>query len=78
MKTTKHKTYWDFNDMTVRQINKYFRERDNSFVYPICGRFNVTERAIRRVRKYMQKNGAISGLEYAEVLGGEISRIVNP
>lgn len=64
----------DFNEMTKRQINKYFRENDESQKWPICGRFNATNRAIRRVRKNFSE---LQGLEYALTLESEISRIVN-
>lgn len=30
------------NEMSVREINKYFREHDESHKWPICGRFNAT------------------------------------
>lgn len=65
--------YSEINEMTIRQINKLFRESDESEKWPICGKFNVTERAIRRVRK-MRVN---PGLEYYLAVDAEISRIVN-
>ena len=58
-------------------INKDFRAHDQSNLWPICGRFNATERAIRRARRFMGDYGAIFGLEYALFLESEISRIVN-
>ena len=65
-------------EMSVRQINKYFRENDDSHLWPICGRFNATERAIRRVRK-MKRDGLCvnDGYEYYLTLEKEISDIVN-
>lgn len=65
----------DFSDMTVRQINKEFRARDESHLWPIRGKFNVTERAIRRIRR----SGLIcdDGMAYAATLDAEISQIVN-
>ena len=61
------------NEMSIRQINKYFRSIDESDKFPICGKFNVTERAIRKVRK----QGLNGGLEYYLALEAEISDIVN-
>jgi len=66
------------NEMSIRQINAYFRKYDESRKYPICGRFNATERAIRRVRKLRREGMVIyPGLEYYLALEDEISRIVN-
>ena len=39
----------------IRRINKEFRLKDDSHLYPIRGGFNATERAIRRLRKYQRK-----------------------
>lgn len=64
----------DFNNMSKRQINKYFRKIDDSYKFPISGKFNATERAIRKVRKFFSE---LQGLEYALTLENEISRIVN-
>jgi len=61
----------------VRAINRLFREQDESHLFPINGRFNVTERAIRRVRTLARHNGALAGLEYAYAIDWEISEIVN-
>lgn len=61
------------NDMSIREINRHFRNNDESEKWPICGRFNVTERAIRKVRK----QGLNGGLEYYLALEAEIGRIVN-
>ena len=47
-------------------------------MWPINGRFDATERAIRRVRRYMREAGDdLSGLAYALALDAELSRIVN-
>ena len=59
---------------TTRQINKYFRSIDESHLWPICNKFDATERAIRRLRKTGHFNG---GLEYFLALDSEISDIVN-
>ena len=62
----------------IRRINGLFRAQDESDLYPICGRFNATERAIRRLRKAQADGACISpGLEYALALDAEISAIVN-
>ena len=59
---------------TTRQINAYFRSIDESHLWPVCNRFYVTERAIRRLQKTGLYNG---GLEYFLALDSEISGIVN-
>ena len=59
---------------TTRQINSYFRANDESHKWPVCNKFDVTERAIRRLRKTQMYNG---GLEYFMALDSEISSIVN-
>lgn len=68
----------EINEMSIRQINAYFRSIDDSHLWPIRGRFNATERAIRRLRK-LSRDGldCTSGLEYYLSLENEISRIVN-
>jgi hypothetical protein len=56
----------------IRVINRLFRRQDDSDKWPIRGRFNVTERAIRRVR------GTCDNPEsYARALEREMSIIVN-
>ena len=60
-----------------REINKLFRLQDESTLYPVLGRFDVTERAIQRVRRYEQSNGALAGLEYCLALQDEIGDLVN-
>lgn len=63
------------SEMSVRQINAYLRKNDDSYLWPVCGRFNATERAIRRVRRMgLAGNG---GLEYYLTVEREISEIVN-
>lgn len=65
-------------EMSVRQINAYFRKHDDSHLWPVCGRFNATERAIRRIRRYRRDGMEVcSGLEYYLTLEREISEIVN-
>ena len=65
------------NLSVIRRINAYFRKHDESHLYPICGRFNATERAIRRVRLFMRFNGSMGGYEYIQCLDNAISEIVN-
>lgn len=59
-------------------INKEFRAADESHLWPINGKFDATERAIRAVRRYMRESGDdLAGLAYAYALDEELSRIVN-
>lgn len=58
-------------------INRAFRAADESHLWPISGRFDATERAIRAVRRFMREVGELSGLEYVYALDAELSRIVN-
>ena len=59
---------------SIRVINAYFRANDESHKWPICNKFDATERAIRRLRKTGMYNG---GLEYFNALDAELSNIVN-
>ena len=61
----------------IRAINKAFRMQDESHLYPIFNKFNATERAIRKARKFAQQYGALYGLEYCLLLDSFISEIVN-
>ena len=58
----------------IRAINTLYRQQDESRLYPVNGRFNVTERSIRRIRR---QGIALYGLEYCYCLESEISQIVN-
>lgn len=63
---------------STREINRLFRAQDDSHLYPINGRFNVTERAIRRTRAHFRECGLVcDGLEYCLALDAEMFRIVN-
>ena len=65
-------------DLSVADINRAFRAVDESHLFPINGRFNVTERAIRRIRVVLSRFGAnTGGYEYCLMLENEISNIVN-
>jgi len=60
---------------TMRRINAYYRANDESHKWPICNKFDATERVIRRLRKTgMYPNG---GYEYFLAMDAELSRIVN-
>lgn len=63
--------------MTKREIRKKFRAQDESHLWPVCGRFNVTERAIRKVREQERADGSLSEEEYELALDRMISLIVN-
>jgi len=69
----------DEHDLTplgyVRRVNKEYRDKDESHLYPINGKFNVTERAIRRLRKHFGGYGDLG--DYRAALDQEISDIVN-
>lgn len=58
--------------MNIKVINKFYREQDESHLWPINNRFNVANRAIRKVRGL-----GTCGIEYCLALESEISRIVN-
>jgi uncharacterized protein (DUF1015 family) len=63
---------------SIRHINKLFRSIDESHKWPVSGRFNATERAIRRMRKLRREYGpGYTVEEYAYALRDEIARIVN-
>lgn len=60
------------------KIFREFRAKDDSHLYPIFGKFNATERAIRRLRKFEREYGeSLDGLELELWLEAEISKIVN-
>lgn len=62
--------------MTRRQINKKLRAADDSNLWPILGRFNVTDRAILHVKKW-EKLAGYNVDDYEEAVMLEISKIVN-
>jgi hypothetical protein len=61
----------------IRAINRAYRDQDESNLFPIRGRFDVTERAIRQARKFQRATDAVYGLEYAYLLDHLIGQIVN-
>lgn len=58
----------------TRKVYELYRDQDMSELFPICGKFNVTERAIRRVQKLCRLTG-----DYPTpwLIDEEISQIVN-
>ena len=59
-------------------INRAFRSQDESFKFPVSGRFNATERAIRQTRALFAEMGEpCEGLAYALEVDSALSRIVN-
>jgi len=62
----------------IKAINKRYRAQDDSHKWPINGRFNATDRAIRQARKFQEDTGqALYGLEYCYLLEELMSKIVN-
>jgi len=60
------------------EVNRAFREQDDSHKWPIDGKFSVIERAIRRARKFERDSGVpLYGLEYPLFLEQEEMIIVN-
>ena len=60
-----------------RKIYAYFRANDESDKFPILGKFNATEKAINRLRKFERQAGALSPLEIIYFIENQISEIVN-
>ena len=58
----------------IRAINKLFRQQDDSHLWPINGKFNATNRAIRQASGF---DCPVYGLEYCYQLDSLISTIVN-
>lgn len=67
----------DSNLAIRRQINKLFRSQDDSKLFPIFDRFNVTERAIRKACKLESVSDIMSPYEYALYLEDKMCSIVN-
>ena len=62
----------------LSRINNFYRRQDESELAPVHGRFNVTERAIRRIRRARAQGADISiGIEYCYALEAELAAIVN-
>lgn len=70
--------YNEINELNRKQINAYFRKNDESNKWPICGKFNATERAINRVRRFEKRYGEkLQGMEYYLAIENQITDIVN-
>lgn len=61
----------------IRAINKLYRLQDESHLYPIRNKFNITDRAIRKARAFIRDSGAVYGIEYCYLLESIMSEIVN-
>ncbi len=63
---------------SIRAINREFREKDESHLWPINGRFNVTVRAIRRIQHLQRMGLVIEDVDsYRALLDSLISLVVN-
>lgn len=69
----------DLNELAERRaICKLYRAQDESHLWPIRGRFNVTSRAMRRTADFERESGiALGGLEYCYAIESALSDIVN-
>ena len=67
------------NEKNRQAIRKIYHKQDDSHLWPIRGKFNVTTRAAKRVSYYLIQGAGydLAGLEYCYALENEISRIVN-
>jgi len=61
----------------IRAINKLYRAQDESGLWPTRGHHNVTERAIRKARKFQRESDSVYGLEYCYLLEQLMSDDVN-
>jgi len=57
----------------INFINNLFRDQDESHLWPILNKFNVTEKAIEMAMQY----DCSPGIEYACVVDNLIGEIVN-
>lgn len=76
--------YVDRMTMDISDIKQHrervfalFRKYDESHLWPIKGKFNATNKAIHRVRKYEKSCGTVLGLELCLMIDEQISQIVN-
>ena len=64
----------EIENSTTRGINAYYRAKDESHKWPVCNKFNATERAIRKC----QKVSRLTGYYYtAANIDAELSLSVN-
>jgi hypothetical protein len=61
----------------ITYINRAYRCQDESHLYPINGRFDATERAIRKARQFQKEAGPVYGLEYSLLIDSLLGEIVN-
>ena len=62
----------------IRAVNREFRAKDESHLWPINGRFNVTERVIKRIQHLQRLGLIIDDIEsYRALLDSLISLVVN-
>ena len=62
----------------VAVVNKEYRAKDESHLYPVCGKFNATERAIRKASKIGAEIGGFRNEGYyRDLLDSLLSEIVN-
>jgi len=61
-----------------RDVNRLFLAQDDSKLWPICGKFNATKRAINRIRR-LEREGLVLDdlLAYALTIEQITSDIVN-
>lgn len=61
-----------------RDVNRLFMAQDDSNLWPVSGRFNVTRRAINRIRR-LEREGLVLDdlLAYALTIENAIGDIVN-
>lgn len=63
---------------SLRVLNRVLREADESHLWPVCGAYSATERAIRWYRRvYFRANGPCMNLEYVLGVEGCVSSYVN-
>lgn len=59
-------------------INRLYRRQDQSHLPPVNNRFDVTLRAIGRVRRWMREaEQDLAGLEYAYAIEEQLTAIAN-
>lgn len=73
---TDHITDTEKNRAAIRKI---YHAQDDSHLWPIQGKFNVTTRAAKLVSYYLIRGAGydLAGLEYCLALENEMSNIVN-
>ena len=61
-----------------KDVDKLFIAQDDSNLWPVCGKFNVTKRAINRVKRLEHEGLELDDLlSYALTLENIMSEIVN-